>query len=139
MAFEIFTRKLRRSGTPSVTFSKLGRMQFNKLATSMFEKDAVENVLLLWDTDRNLVGVRPITKKDSRAYKLHYGEKGNGAGFSAKTFFDYIGVDYSESKSYGIEAGDGDILMTFQIPDECFAKKRQQHLVLEPPKRGKSA
>lgn len=135
MPYEIFTRKVRRMGTPSVTFNKMGRLQFNKAATAKFEKEAVEYVLLLWDAQQNRVGVRLITKRDPRAYKLAYGVKGNGVGFSAKTFFDYIGLDYNETKTVPVEFGEGEILLEFQIPDDYFTKRKQQHLVLEGGKK----
>jgi hypothetical protein len=73
-------------------------MAINKRATAFFEKNAVEYVLLLWDGDQKKIAIRPIAKRDQRAYRLKYGDKGNGAGFSAKTFFDHIGLDYSESR-----------------------------------------
>jgi hypothetical protein len=129
--YEIFTRKTRRMGTPSVAFNKMGRIQFNKAATAKLEKEAVEYVLLLWDASLSKVGVRLITKKDTRAYKVAYGKKGNGAGFSAKTFFDYIGLDYTETRTAPVDIGEGEILLEFQIPQNYFAKNRQQHLILE--------
>jgi hypothetical protein len=118
MPFEIFSRKVKWKGTPSVTFTKLGRFAFNKAATARFEKDAVENVLLLWDQDNRLVGVRPITKKDPRAYKLHMGKKGNGSGFSATTFLQHIGYDYSESRSMTAKWDDGDEMYLIEVPGE---------------------
>jgi hypothetical protein len=139
MPYEIFLRKTRRMGTPSVTFNKMGRIQFNKTATAKLEKEAVEYVLLLWDAELNKVGVRLISKKDPRAYKLSYGVKGNGAGFSAKTFFDYIGLDYTETRTAPVEIGEGEILLEFQIPSDYFSRQRQQHLALEGGKRGKTA
>jgi hypothetical protein len=137
MPYEIFTRKIRRMGTPSVTFNKMGRLQFNKAATAKLEKEAVEYVLLLWDAEINKVGLRLISKKDSRAYKVAFGAKGNGAGFSAKTFFDYIGLDYTETRTVPVEIGEGEILLEFQVPEDFFSKRRQQHLSLESGKRGK--
>lgn len=139
MPYEIFSRKVRRTGTPSVTFTKMARLQLNKAATVKLEKEAVENVLLLWDPDLNKIALRSISKKDPRAYKVKYGVKGNGAGFSAKTFFDYIGLDTSETKSLPLDPGEGDILFEAQIPEEYFAKGRQRHLVLEGVKKGKTA
>jgi hypothetical protein len=113
-------------------------MQFNKAATARLEKDAIENVLLLWDIDTRTVALRSISKKDARAYKVAYGAKGNGAGFSTKTFFDYIDLDYTESKTLPVEFGDGgDILMQFQIPPEYFLKKGQPSLV-RADRRGKT-
>lgn len=131
MPYEIFTRKVRRMASPSVTFNKMGRLQFNKAATSRLEKDAVENVLLLWDPGARKVAIRSISKKDPRSYKIAYGIKGNGAGFSSKTFFDYIGLDYSETRSVPVEIGDGDILLEFQIPEDYFKNINQRQLVIE--------
>lgn len=131
MPYEIFSRKVNRMGTPSVTLNKMGRIQFNKAATAKLEKEAVEYVLVLWDPISNKVGIRQITKKDPRSYKIAYGVKGNGGGFSAKTFFDYIGLDYSQSRQLPVDMGQGELLMEFQIPDDCFSKRKQQHLILE--------
>lgn len=131
MAFEIFSRKVQWQGSPSVTFNKLGRFAFNKAATAKFEKDAIENVLLLWDAEKQIVGVRPITKKDPRAYKVHMGTKGNGCGFSASTFLRYIGIDLSESRSMPAKWDDGEEMFLIEVPEEYFGKK--QALPLPPP------
>ncbi|HYA43038.1 MAG TPA: hypothetical protein VEF34_17170 [Syntrophobacteraceae bacterium] len=129
MAWEIFTRKTRRSGSPSITFNKLGRLSLNKTATTMLEKDAVEFVLLLWDATKRQVGVKPVTRKDARAYKLAYGKKGNGAGFSAKTFMDYIGYDYSESRSCPVRWDEGESMFIGELPADFLIKNRQQQLL----------
>ena len=118
MAFEIFTRKIVRSGAPGVTASKLGRMAINKRATSFFEKNAVEYVLVLWDADTKKIAIRPIAKRDPRAYRLKYGEKGNGAGFSAKTFFDHIGLDFSESRPMPAHWDDDQDMLVIDVPAE---------------------
>ncbi len=131
MAWEIFTRKVRRSGSPSITFNKLGRISLNKSASETLEKEAVEFVLLLWDASKRQIGVRPITKKDQRAYRLAYGKKGNGAGFSAKTFMDYVGYDYTESRSFPIRWDEGESMFIGEIPAEYLQQQRQQPLLIE--------
>lgn len=128
MAFEIFSRKVQWGGTPSVTFTKNGRFAFNKAATAQFEKNAIENVLLLWDAERNLVGVRPITKKDSRAYKVHMGKKGNGCGFSATTFLRHIGYDISQSKSMPAKWDETEEMFLIEVPKE-YLKKSEPVLI----------
>jgi hypothetical protein len=75
------------------------------------------------------VALRSISKKDQRAYKVAYGAKGNGAGFSTKTFFDFIGLNYSKSKTIPVELGEGELLLEFQIPEECFLTGEQPRLV----------
>ncbi len=135
MGYEIFTRKIRKLATPAVTITKLGRISFNKSATRPLEAQAVENVLLLWDADKQQIAVRPITKKDSRSYKLSYGAKGNGAGFSAKTFLDYIGLDYSTSRTVLIEWNDSESMFEGKVPEEYFAQKKPANVPLEMGKK----
>ena len=124
--WEIFTRKVRKRGTPAITFSTLGRISLNKAATVPLEKEAVESVLLLWDATSRSVGIRPITKRDDRAYRLAYGKKGNGAGFSAKTFMDYIGYDYSESRSFPLRWDEHESVYIAEIPSEHLEKREPQ-------------
>ena len=131
MPWEIFERKVHRSGSPFVTLNKLGRLSMNKTATARLEHEAVESVLLLWDPSKRQIGIRPITKKDPRAYKLAYGKKGNGAGFSAKTFMDYIGYDYKESRSVPVRWDEGESMFIGEVPAEYLSHQVQQPLLVE--------
>jgi len=111
------------------TFTMLGRISLNKAATRILEKDAVEFVILLWDRDAKRMGIRPITKKDPRSYRVSYGKNGNGAGFSAKTFFDFIDYDYSVTRSFPVEWNDKENMFEGQIPPEHLKDPRQQKLL----------
>lgn len=124
MALEIFNRKIRLTGEPAVTFTNTGRFAFNKSATAYFEERAVEFVLLLWDPDNNQVGVRPITKKDNRAYKIHFGIKGNGAGFSATTFLKYIGYDITKTNSMPAKWNEKEEMFLIEVPKEYLTAKK---------------
>jgi hypothetical protein len=134
MAFEIFSRKIQRGGPPSVTFTTLGRLSFNMTATAQFEKNAVENVLLLWDKEKRLIGVRPITKKDLRAYKVHYGKKGNGCGFSAKTFLRYIGYNEGNTRSTPARWNEQEEMFIIEVPGEYLRKSGEQPITPAPRK-----
>ena len=105
MPYEIFSRELvRKLGTPQATVSALGRVTLNRAATEVFKKEAVEAVLLLWDASAHKFAIRPTSnKKETRAFKVRYGNKGNGASFSAVTFFNHIGYDYETTRSYATE------------------------------------
>lgn len=129
MPFEVFSRKTSRLGTPMMTFTTLGRIALNKSATRILEKDAVEFVVLLWDRDARRVGIRPLTKRDPRSYQVSYGKKGNGAGFSAKTFLDYIEYDYNVSRSFPVEWNEKEGQFEAQIPAEHFKDSKQQKLL----------
>ena len=130
MGYEVFSRKTSRAGTPMLTISKLGRISFNKHATNRLSKDVVEFVILLWDKEARRIAIRPISKKEPRAYRVTYGIKGNGAGFSAKTFFDFIEYDYTESRSFPVEWNDQENMYETKISAEHFKSVAQRKLML---------
>ncbi|MGO8790141.1 MAG: hypothetical protein ACLQVL_22530 [Terriglobia bacterium] len=125
MAYEVFTRKVPRTGTPFLSFSKIGTFAFNQTASRILQKETIEHVLLLWDATANKLAVKTTSnKKDPRAYRIRYNDKGNGATFSAKTFLDYVGIDYSERKPLPIEiTPNSEYIVEVKIPDELMKKK----------------
>ena len=125
MGFEIFSKKIQWRGSPAISLSRLGRIMFNKGATTKFEKEAADNVLLMWDSEKRLIGVRPITKKDTRAYKLRYGRKGNSSGFSASTFMKHVGIDYSTTHTLPATWDDEGMMFIIEVPKELLKKSEE--------------
>jgi len=132
MAYEVFTRKTPRMGTPRLSFSKLGQFAFNQPASRVLQKETIEHVLLLWDPSANKLAIKSTSnKKDARAYRIRYNDKGNGATFSAKTFLDYVGIDLSDRHSLTIDiTPNSEYLVEVKIPMEFF-KTKQQPLRME--------
>ena len=128
MAYEVFTRKTPRMGTPTITFSKIGQIAFNQSASRILQKAAIESILLLWDSSEGKLAIKSTSnKKDVRAYRLRYNDKGNGAAFSAKTFLDHVGIDYSERKPIPIDINpDLEMFVEVKIPDAQMKKKSPQ-------------
>jgi hypothetical protein len=118
MGFEVFDRKVTRHIEPTVTLTTLGRMALNVGAVQILNKVVAEYVLLLWDADAKKVAIKVIGKKEPRSYALHYGVKGNGAGFSATTFMNFIKYDFSESRSFPLQWNEDANMFTFSIPVE---------------------
>lgn len=134
MAYEVFVRTLRRIGTPSVSFGTSGRINLNAAATKILKDLDVEMVALLWDPVTRKIGIRPVFKKDQKSYKLNRSGKGNGAGFSAVTFFEHIGYDHTkETKSFAAE-WNNDTQM-FEISLEEGMADKKPLLALEPARR----
>jgi hypothetical protein len=117
--YEIFTRKTPRMGSPILSFSKIGQISFNQTAARLLQKEAIEHILLLWDSTEHKLALKSINnKKDPRAYRIRYNEKGNGASFSAKTFLDHAGIDYSERKAIPIEINpSAEMFLEVTLPD----------------------
>jgi len=126
MTYEIFERKRTRMGTPAMSFSRLGQIAFNVPAAQILKSKQVESVLLLWDAPGKKLAMKS-TVKDARAYTIRYNDKGNGASFSAKTFLDFIGIDYAQRRSIPVEFNfNNEYLVEVTIPDACFKKELAQ-------------
>lgn len=95
MPYEIFGKRITRNNPASITIGTTGRLGLSKAAAELLSREAFDHVLLMWDADRKRVAIRPIRKKDSRAYRVNFSASKAGAGIAAKAFCDYIGYDYS--------------------------------------------
>jgi len=133
MAYEIYERKVVRAGSPAISISAGGRMSFNKIASEIMEKEAFDFVLLLWDKEHRKMAIRPITKKDSRSYRIHYSKRRNGAGFHAKTFLDYVGYTHGTGGTKAIPAtwNQVDNIFEAEIPAEFLRESRQTRLPIQ--------
>jgi hypothetical protein len=127
---EWFAKKTPRLGTPVMSFSKIGQVFFNQTASRILQKEPIEYILLGWDSAENKIALKAITnKKDPRAYHIRYNAKGNGASFSAKTFLDHAGIDYSERKPIQIEIKlEADNFLEIKIPSAMLKKNGQATL-----------
>lgn len=132
MAYEVFARKVVRTGTPAISINSLGRIGINQSATEILRKNAVEYVLLLWDKDELKIGIQQGLKTDKRAYCLAFSKKGSGASFSAKTFFTHIKYDFSETRSFTAEWNPKEKMLEIEL-----TKDESQTTQLERRKRGR--
>lgn len=130
MAYEIYTRKVRRLGSPQIALMNNGRVSFNKASAALLTEQAVEFVLLMWDSSARKIAIRPIAKKDSRAYKINV--RSNSAGFSAKTFLEDIGFDYEKGTvifplSWNAEQGIFEMSLSEGVSNQRRAQKKSSN------------
>jgi hypothetical protein len=100
MAYEIFQREIVRASTPSVTLNKRGKLVLNVAATKIFHDAGVDNVFLMWDSERRKFALKETAKKDPRTVTLRYSSNSKWAAISAKGFLQKIGHDLSKTVSY---------------------------------------
>jgi len=115
-----------------LTFSKLGQVAFNQTASRVLKDAGIEWTLVLWDADEGKMAFQATTnERDPRAYHIRYNDKGNGATFSAKTFLDHAGIDYSERKAIPIDINPNqELFVEAKVPDSLLKKKSQQDRLL---------
>jgi hypothetical protein len=120
MAWEIYQRQIIRTGEPTVTIGKMGRIAFNMVATAILSKHKATHVILMWNKESSECAVRIASSKDAGAYILTYNAKYNGAGFSAVTFLNYIRYDWTETRPFNAVWDDSSNMLVFSIPQEYF-------------------
>ena len=125
MGFEIFSRKIQWGGKPAVSFNMLGRMMFNKAATTILKNISAESLLLMWDKDSRLVGVVKSVEKDNRSYRLRYSGRDNSSGFSATTFMKHIGLNYSKTITLPARWEEKDSMFIIEIPEEYILQEQE--------------
>lgn len=127
MGYEIYQRTTTHKETePTVSIGKLGRIGLNRATTKVLRDHGVERVLLMWDKDRQKIGLRPIAKKDSRAYSIIYGRKDAYAMVSGKSFLAHIGYDTSESRTYSIQWNEAENMLELDIPAQHLRKDKTE-------------
>lgn len=137
MPYTVYERKRQRLKSAGVSLQRLGRIVLNKLAAQPFTEQAAENALLLWDADNRRFAIRPIFKRDPRAYPIRFGKIGSQgnqevATINAKSFLDDIGVDYSETRQYPAQWNEQEGILEVPLPEERFKAGREGVVRLNP-------
>jgi hypothetical protein len=141
MAWEIYERQVIRTGEPTVTIGKMGRIAFNMVAAGILSDHKATHLILMWDKESFKCAAKIASSIDSGAYKVTYAEKSNGAGFSAVTFLNYIRYDWTETRSFNAVWDESTKMLIFSIPQKHFGasgKLRQELGRVKRPDRLKS-
>jgi hypothetical protein len=135
MAWEVYKRQIIRTGEPTVTIGKMGRIAFNMVATDILSGDKATHIILMWDRESKKCAAKIASSKDTGAYKLTFNAKSNGSGFSAVTFLNYIHYDWTETRSFNAEWDDSEKMLIFTIPQQYFGTSGNLRQVLGRVKR----
>jgi hypothetical protein len=92
MAYEVFDYKATRLGSPALTITTDGRLALNGDAGDLLRSVGAKFAHLLWNAEARKIALRPLTKRDSRSYRLTVPRAHKrGMSVSAATFLRYIG------------------------------------------------
>src|SRR4051794_3181825 len=93
MAYAVFDKKFSKDLPPTVTITAAGRLGLSAYLTRMFNKNAVESVLLLSDPEIKKIAIKPVASKDKRSYRLAYAPDLSQSSMGATRFLREIGWD----------------------------------------------
>src|SRR5579864_9620076 len=141
MAYEVFDNKATRLGTPALTVTTDGRLALNADAGDLLRSVGAKFTHLLWDAEARKIALRPLTKADSRSYKLSvpHAHK-RGMLVAAATFLRYIGWSPSIRVTLAIEWNENEKLLEVVLPSDKSSmdeKRAIQDVMLEEGRRGR--
>jgi hypothetical protein len=119
VAYELFTTKAIRFGSPALTINPDGRVGLNADAGDLLEP-GVKFVQILWDAKAHKIALRPLIKPGESSYKLYIKGGKRGTHFSARTFLRYIGWDLSKSAAVPIAWNQKEKVLEASLPRENF-------------------
>src|SRR6266540_4606909 len=122
MAYEIFNRRGGRTKAPILGISTYGRLGFNKGMVDIFNKNEVDKLLLLWDSEKHKIALKLLNKKetDPRAYEISFGTHSRSGYISAKLFLEFIEYHNSTHQSYPALWNEKEKTFEIEIPEEAL-------------------
>ena len=116
MAIEFFEDS-GRGFLPKASIRRQGQIGFNHGAVLRFKLDDWRYAKLGYDRETKEVIVRlvPDAEKDNAGVKSLAVQGTGGASLGAKSFFDYFGIDYKETRSFDVAQQDGTNDLVFKV------------------------
>jgi len=98
MSFERFT-KSGRSYKPKVSITSSGLIGFNNGAVKRFDLNNYKYSVLYYDKEGKRIGIS-LTNDENEEGICKLRNRASGADISARAFFDFYEIDYSETRRY---------------------------------------
>lgn len=107
MPFEEFDKRAATaSKSPFVTIQRKGPFSLNKAAVELMGEP--EAVTLLYNGEENLIGFKPTSPANPRAFPLRpQGRNASTYMLAGQAFTRHYGIDTSTARRYGVEMRDG--------------------------------
>lgn len=90
MAYELFDSKAVRIGSPALTIQTDGRIALNADVGDIVAALGAKYAQILWDNESLKLAIRPLPKRDARAFKLTFMKGKRGGYLTARSFINYI-------------------------------------------------
>lgn len=134
MGFEVFEKGSAPVSTvPAATIQKRGLISLNRAAHALI--DSPEAVELLWDADRNMIGIRPASLENPNAYPARPQSPSSRKGpvlIAGSLFTRHIGLDTSEARRWVPTVENGILVIDLNTPGTRATSNRARRDRSEP-------
>lgn len=112
MAFVKFTES-GRSFRPKASVRSNGTIGLSEAAVEKFGLKAYKNVVLHYDAEHHLVGVKPTKADEDGVHTMNFGK--TGAWVAARRFVDYFGIAPPKTKKSDAKWDEKEKMIVFDI------------------------
>ena len=115
MAWEDFDKKyLTEDKEPVISITKYQRIYISKSCYEKFLKDR-KYIKLLFDREKNLIGIKPIGEKRDNSYSLIRRGEQQQISISASAFLRHYGIETEVTKKYLAKWNEEDRLIEINL------------------------
>ena len=118
MAYELFDSKALRVGSPALSIHSDGRISLNADVGDIVASLGAKYAQILWDRESLRLAIRPIPKRDERAFKLTFMKGKRGANLSARSFLNHIQWRQSRPFTTAVHWNEKEGLLEAVLPRE---------------------
>jgi hypothetical protein len=118
MAYELFDNKAARVGSPALAINANGRISLNADVGDILSSLGAKYAQILWDRETLKLAIRPLTKRDARAFKVTFMKGKRGAALSARSFLNYIHWQQSKPFAAAVHWNEKEGLLEAVLPRE---------------------
>jgi hypothetical protein len=101
MPFERFTQTGQRFKPKISIWSKGGQMGLNQGAIVKYNLDNYRYAILFFDREIKRIGIK-FTNEENEEGVINFKTRKTGGVIPAKSFLDFFGIDYSETRKYDL-------------------------------------
>lgn len=116
MAFEKFTLR-GRGFKPQASIWSRGQISFNQGAVRRYNIDKHKYAMLFFDPDTSRIGIR-LTNSENEDGIQKIGVRKSGVMLSAKSFLEYYGVDFSETRKYTLQKTEDEGFLLIDLKEQ---------------------
>lgn len=103
MAFEKFTKVSSRGFRPIASIRMRGKIGLNQGSIRRYGLDRYEFAVLYYDKDTGEIGIAFTNDQNEEgAANLKFNKTKSDASISARAFFDFYDIDYSQTRRYDV-------------------------------------
>jgi hypothetical protein len=115
MAFEKFHRDVFTKDQPIISILDRGQFAIGRVCYEKFLKDYYKFIVLYYDKDRRVIGLKPTNTKAPECYEVLVDPSGRLARISGHKFLKFFKIEHEKSHKYKVRWNEKEKLIELDL------------------------